>query len=510
MAINQRKAGTILSYVYIFLSNSISLVYTPIFLRMLGQSEYGLIGTASSLTSYLSLLSMGVGASYIRFNAKVRTTGNKEDEYRMNGMFQAIYIVISIVTLIIGTVLVFSSSFIFSANYSSSELFEIKMIMICTVLQFVVTFMFNTTAMAMQAYEKYLFLKLCQIVACIVQPCVNLLVLYLGGRAVAISVISLCVSIATYLSYYYVAKKMISLRFVFNNFDKKVIKSIFVFSSYLFLNSVTNQITTSTDTMVLSVTSGPVLVAIYVIGQQFYNYFSQFSTSVSNVFSPQINKIVAENRDKSELDAIFIKVGRVQFYIVTLILSGYIFFGQQFISLWAGEDYHDSYLIGLFLIISAYVPCFQNVGLEIQRAKNLHKARSVVYFLIAIVNCGITIPLAMIYHGAGAAFATMVCMFFGTVIFMNIYNYKKVGIDIPSFWKSIIKITPGLIIPIVCGILILLFAPINSFLVLILFILLYCVVYFLSIWVLSMNRYEKDLFISPLRKIGRKIIIKLH
>ena len=72
MAINQRKAGSILSYIYIILSNTVSIIYTPFFLGMLGQTEYGLIATANSITSYLSLLSMGIGGSYIRFNAKVK------------------------------------------------------------------------------------------------------------------------------------------------------------------------------------------------------------------------------------------------------------------------------------------------------------------------------------------------------------------------------------------------------------------------------------------------------
>jgi O-antigen/teichoic acid export membrane protein len=115
---NQRKAGTILSYIYIFLSNTISIFYTPIYLSMLGQSEYGLIGTAGSLTAYLSLLSMGVGGAYIKFNATARATGSKEEEYKVNGMFQTIYFFISIATLIVGTVLLFSSSYIFSANYN--------------------------------------------------------------------------------------------------------------------------------------------------------------------------------------------------------------------------------------------------------------------------------------------------------------------------------------------------------------------------------------------------------
>ena len=43
---SQRKLGTILSYLNIFLSNTISLIYTPYMLRMLGQSEYGIYGTA--------------------------------------------------------------------------------------------------------------------------------------------------------------------------------------------------------------------------------------------------------------------------------------------------------------------------------------------------------------------------------------------------------------------------------------------------------------------------------
>ena len=49
---SQRKAGTVLSYVYFVVSNGISLIYTPYMLRMMGQGEYGLYGTANSFVSY--------------------------------------------------------------------------------------------------------------------------------------------------------------------------------------------------------------------------------------------------------------------------------------------------------------------------------------------------------------------------------------------------------------------------------------------------------------------------
>ena len=229
-----------------------------------------------------------------------------------------------------------------------------------------------------------------------------------------------------------------------------------------------------------------------------------FSTSASSVFAPKINKIIAESGSDDETNEIFIRIGRIQFYIVTLILLGYIFWGRQFVYLWVGNEYSDAYWIGLLLMISVYVPCFQNIGLEIQKAKNMHKARSVVYFLIAIVNIIITIPLSLLYGGIGAAFATCLCMFIGTVIFMNIYNYKKVGIDIPAFWKSIFRILPGMIIPIVYGVFINCFININSYWNLLFVILGFVLVYFLSCWFFSMNHYEKDIFSKPLKRFLKK------
>ena len=41
------------------------------------------------------------------------------------------------------------------------------------------------------------------------------------------------------------------------------------------------------------------------------------------------------------------------------------------------------------------VPLIQNIGIEIQRAKNMHQFRSKVYFCMAIGNALVSIPLGM-------------------------------------------------------------------------------------------------------------------
>lgn len=89
---NQRKAGTLLTYIYIFLSNTISLIYTPYVLRVMGQSEYGLFGTASSFISYLSILSFGIGGAYIRFNTQYRAVDDREGEKTQWYVFSCVFI----------------------------------------------------------------------------------------------------------------------------------------------------------------------------------------------------------------------------------------------------------------------------------------------------------------------------------------------------------------------------------------------------------------------------------
>ena len=53
--INQVHAGAILSYVSMALSTAISLIYTPIMIQRLGDSEFGLYQSVLPIVSYLNL-----------------------------------------------------------------------------------------------------------------------------------------------------------------------------------------------------------------------------------------------------------------------------------------------------------------------------------------------------------------------------------------------------------------------------------------------------------------------
>mgnify|MGYP002663486490 CR=1 FL=1 len=93
--LNQRKSGVILSYVGQLVQIIIGVIYTPIMLRLLGQSEYGLYQLVYSVVSYLSLLSLGFGSSYLRFYSRYKAQEDEEGVAKLNGMFMIIFCSIS-------------------------------------------------------------------------------------------------------------------------------------------------------------------------------------------------------------------------------------------------------------------------------------------------------------------------------------------------------------------------------------------------------------------------------
>jgi O-antigen/teichoic acid export membrane protein len=186
-------------------------------------------------------------------------------------------------------------------------------------------------------------------------------------------------------------------------------------------------------------------------------------------------------------------VGRIQFIVLALVCSGLIFFGDSFILMWAGPEYSESYYVALLLMIPVTIPLIQNVGIEIQRAQDKHRFRSVAYIIMAVVNLVLSIFLCQIYGPIGSAFGTAISVLIVNGFVMNIYYYRHCGIDIGAFWKSIARLSLGLVFPLIVGVIIRKFYHIGRVADLLLVIVIYTLVYALSMWVFGLNQEEKKM-----------------
>jgi O-antigen/teichoic acid export membrane protein len=504
MIYNQRKAGAVLSYVSIGLSNVMGLLFTPFLLRMLGQSEYGLYSLVASVVAYLTVMDFGFGNAIVRYTAKYKALGNTEEQYSLFGMFLLLYCAIGVLALITGMGLYLNVNNLFGSSMNSSELAKAKIMMLLLVFNLAFTFPLSIFGSIINAYENFVFQKLINILRVLIYPCIMIPLLMTGHKAITVVVITTILNMLTLVMNYWYCMKKLKIQIHFHKFEWGLLKEISGYSFFIFLNYLVDRIYWSTGQFVLGIIAGTTAVAIYAIAITFQTYYMSFSTAISNVFLPKITTMVTNNCSDKEVSDLFIKTGRVQFIIMSFILSGFILFGKAFINLWAGNGYKDSYIIALIIMVPLTLPLIQNLGITILQAKNQQKFRSLLYITISILSLGISIPLAKIYGGIGCAIGTSLALTAGNIIAMNIYYYKKVKINIPQFWSEISKMAlPVMLITAIdFYVNTLIFNDHISGMVLKL--CLFLAFYFPIVYKFGINQYEKDLILSVVSKFRIK------
>lgn len=505
MKTNQLKIGVMLSYVSIIAQNIISIVYTPVMLRLLGQSEYGLYQLVYSVVSYLGLLSFGFGSAYVRFYSRYKVKDDQDGIAKLNGMFMIVFTIIAMIALLTGGVLVGNVNNLFSKSLTVSEIGTARILMLLMVINLAISFPSSVFDSYITAHEQYLFQRVISLLQVVLNPFLTLPLLLMGYKSVSLVVVTTIITVSKFIINYWYCTKKLKLKFIFKNTPISLLKEIGVFSFYIFINMIVDQINWSVDKFILGIFGGTTAVAIYAVGGQINTMYMSLSSSISSVFIPRVNKIVAmdENNNK-ELTELFTKVGRIQFIILAMVIGGFIVIGQYFINVWAGNDYNNAYYVALLLIVPVTVPLIQNLGIEIQRAKNMHKFRSIVYFFIAIGNVFMSIPLVQLFGEIGAALGTCLTMVLGNIILMNWYYQVKVKMDMKYFWKQISMLMPCVIVTVLLSLGLSKILVVNSIIHFLIISIFYVCVYVMCLFTFGMNTYEKNLIRGPINKILKR------
>ena len=504
---NQLKIGVALSYIQMGASIIIGLLYTPIMIRLLGQSEYGLYNTVASMISMISMLSLGFNSSYIRYYSKYKKNEDFDSIFKLNGLFLIIFIIIGLVAFACSIYLMQHLKLVFSTGLTSEELETAKILTLLLGLNLMITLISSVFISIITANERFVLLKTIGIISTICSPLITLPLLFSGFGSIAVVSITLLITICVDSVYIYYVLYKLKYRFYFKGFEKGIVKDLFIYTSFIAINILIDQINWNIDKVLLGRFQGTAAVAIYSVGYSLYHYYMLFSTSISGVFIPRVHKIVNETINNKKLQTVrltdlMVKVGRIQYAVLGLLATGIFFWGDYFITkIWAGEAYADAYVIAVIFVFASSIDLIQNTGIEIQRALNKHSFRSIVYLIVAIINFVVSYKLCQEYGALGCAIGTVASLILGNGIIMNCFYHLKCNINMFVFWKNILNMSRGLIIPIIFGIFI--SKMTSSIMLFFIHVLIYSCIYFGSMWFFSFNNYEKQL----VKRIYSKIVL---
>lgn len=505
MIVNQLKAGAALNYVVLILNTLVNLLYTPYMLRMMGQSEYGLYSLVASVIGYLTILDLGFGNSIIRYTAKYRAEGKTEEQYKMFGMFFLLYLAIGVVAFGIGLGLYFNVDLMFESTMTDTELSHARTMMLILIFNLAITFPMSIFGAIMNAYERFVFPKIINIIRIMLNTAIMVVLLNMGYKAIAMVTLMTIFNMLTLTINYIYCKRKLHIVLRFGWFQWGFLAEVSVYSLWIFLNAIMDKIYWSTGQFVLGAVSGTVAISVFALAIQLQSMYLQFSTAISSVFLPKVTSMVTLNASDKDLSDLFIRTGRIQNIIMSFILFGFVTFGQQFINLWAGSEYANAYYMALAFFISLYVPLIQNMGIVILQARNQMKFRSILYIVLAVFALIFEVLFANLWGGIGCSLAISAALIIGQGFIMNMYYYKVQRLNVVAFWKEIIQMN---IIPLSLS-LIFFFVTrnvisIEGWLSLGITSTIFVSLYVVLMGAFGMNTYENNLLIKPiLRKLKR-------
>jgi len=239
---NQRTAGIALSYATLGVQVVVMLAYTPFVLRILGQEEFGLYQLVQSVIASLGMLSLGFSGAYVRFFTRFSVAGDREGMASLNGMFMTVFLCMGAVALAVGAVLACHAPKLLHASATSQELHTARALIVVMSANMALSFPQAVFICNLTANERFTFQRGMGFLVAIASPLLTIPFLLKGCGSLSIVAVTLALNALSFLLAWRYSVKNNRMEFNFLSFRWGLLKEVWLFSAWLFLNFITDQI----------------------------------------------------------------------------------------------------------------------------------------------------------------------------------------------------------------------------------------------------------------------------
>ena len=125
----ERKTGVILSYIQVFLNVLVNIIYVPVLLHFLGQSEYGLYQIVGSFFSYVTIFESCMSSGVLRNYCNALGKRNQELADETLSTAHSIYRLMSVGMAVLGAIVIVGFRSFYASSFTESELQESAIIL---------------------------------------------------------------------------------------------------------------------------------------------------------------------------------------------------------------------------------------------------------------------------------------------------------------------------------------------------------------------------------------------
>jgi len=501
----QIKYGAIMSYSTIAFNIVAGLIYTPWMVRQIGQADYGLYTLAISFISIFAL-DFGLSSVVSRFLSIYKAKGDTDGAKRFLGIICKLFLLITVIFFLALVAIYLQIENIF-IKLTILEISKLKVIFCISGLYSIIAFSFNPLNGILISNERFLFIKSIDLLHKLLIILLMVVALLNGYGLYALVIINAFVGLLAIAIKLVYLKKLTDTEVNFLSKNRILLKEIFVFSAWTTIIAISKRFILNITPTILGAFAGSIQIAIFSIGMIIEGYTWTIAQALNGLFLPKITRMTIDNKDMLEIENLMIKVGRLQLFVIGLIIVGFASMGKEFMVLWMGKNFSDTYYVALLLIAPCIISLTQEIAYTTLVALNEIKYRAMASLTVATISVVLSVILSKNYGAIGSAIAIFIGNIVGIVVVMNIVYHRVLKINIFRFFREChIKMLIPLFLTCIIGLLIQYQFPVKNLWFFIGKAGLLAVIYFVLMWFISFNLYERDLFLGLFKEVSKRML----
>lgn len=505
--------GTIVGYLSILVSIAHGLVLTPLVMTSVGVDNYGLYGIATTLIA-LFLIDFGLNITTETYLAKLRATGNKDKVQRFLATTFRIYMLLSIILVVITAALYFLSPIIYRSSYNPEQIKVLQLLIIIVGGYALVNFPSTTFTSVIATYEKFGFNKFADLIQKLIYFGLAITCIKLDWGITGITIVNAASGVVAIIMRFFFMRYYLGVRLDLRlkmDASKEEIKTILNFSAWGLIIAILTRLVFNITPSILGMVSTSDQVSMFMLVNTIEGYVYLLGAMTGTFFMAKVARLgstgtVEEKREK--LQSLATKVGKLQFFVIALIIFGFATVGQEFTAFWLKDTLVDyPYFANIYWCIIAI--CAYEVvhipELPIYNAMLTEghiKPLAIITIIKASVNVALSFVLSHYYGAVGASIAIAVARIIDVTLSNFVYK-KYLGISIAKFFRDVyIRGSITVIISFGIGLLCHFFMPIDN--VVIKFLVdgfIFVFIYLICTLFITFNKDERHYYVNIIFEI---------
>lgn len=403
-----------------------AFIARTVFIRILGAEYTGVSSLYSNLLNLLNLAEFGFGSVLTYELYKPLKEDDEETITALVALFKRIYLVVIAVVLGFGLLLIPFLGVIVKSDLNSGDLLIYYLLYL---LNSVIGYFVAYRTVVIEADQKRYIENLIDIGSKFVMYlCQTVYIVFTKdflGYLILQTIFTVLRNVTMYgvsLKMYPYLRKLPRKQSISEDSRKRIYSN----SRSMFITKLSNVVLNQTDSIIISILFGTVMVGYYS------NYF-MLVTYILSIYAIVFSSIEASvgnlnvDADSEKSFRIYKRLDYMLFCTNLICTVVFLCVVQDFIGIWIGEKYRQSFLLVISLLFTFYLQCAMNITSTFRQTMGLFVVTKRVYPAMAALNVVLSVIFGRQIGIAGVALATGVSRLLTSFWYEGKYVYLKMG-----------------------------------------------------------------------------------